>query len=116
MDELKSKKLQNSYLNFVAIRNMVEYVQRRAFATDDDGFLNTIGFPYVGEIKRDRKKFIHDKMDAFVNSTNEMIILGLVAEVVEYRNRLAHGKRFGNDSVMSFEEIARTLDDVLGNI
>ncbi len=38
------------------------------------------------------------------------------AEVVEFRNRLAHGKRFGKQSLMSFDEIAQTLDDVLNYV
>ena len=37
-------------------------------------------------------------------------------EIVEFRNRLAHGKRFGKDSLLSFDDIALILDDVLNYI
>jgi hypothetical protein len=30
------------------------------------------------------------------------------AEVIDFRNRLAHGKRFGEQSLMSFDEITQT--------
>jgi RiboL-PSP-HEPN len=37
-------------------------------------------------------------------------------EVIEFRNRLAHGKRFGEQLLLSFDEIAQILDDVLNFI
>ena len=37
-------------------------------------------------------------------------------EVIDFRNRLAHGKRFGEQSILSFDEIAETLDNVLNFI
>ena len=183
MVELISPKLSKSYLNHIAIRETLAYVQKETYRRIDDSFLNAIGFPYVGEISKDRKKFIGDKMDDMVKSLDELIILGLVAdfekivfdrvenasgeiakivkqkyisppfknfsssfvktvndidkltiiksiispklpvelsakfsEVVDFRNRLAHGKRFGNETLLSFDDIAQILDDVLNNL
>lgn len=183
MVELASEKLKISYLNFLALRNTVTYVQRETYRRYDDSFLNTIGFPYIGEKVKDRKSFVGQKMDAMVQSIDDLIILGLVsdfekivfdrvrnasgdilkivkkqysgvpfndfsssfvktvadidklsiiksiiseklpedlstsfAEVVEFRNRLAHGKRFGEQSLMSFDEISQVLDNVLSYI
>ena len=183
MVELTSERLSKSYLNFLSIRNALTYVQNETFRRIDDGFLKVIGFPYLGEISKDRKGFISTKMDIMVQSMDELIILGLVSdfekiifdrvdnasgeiskivkrkynsnpfkefstdfvktlkdidklsiirtivapklpeelsnkftEVVDLRNRLAHGKRFGEQSLMSFDEIAKTLDDVLNYV
>lgn len=183
MVELTSERLSTSYLNFIAIRNLLAYVQHETYRRSDDAFLKAIGFPYISEISKDRKGFVGLKMDAMVQSMDELIILGLVsdfekiifdrvenasgeiakivkqkyaskpflnfssdfvktskdidklsiikalvapklpeelskkfAEVVDFRNRLAHGKRFGEQSLMSFDEIAQTLDDVLNYV
>ena len=183
MVELISDRLAKSYLNLVAIKNTLVYVQNETYRRTDDGFLKAIGFPYIGELSKDRKQFIGTKMDLMVQSIDELIILGLVsdfekivfdrvknasgeiskivkqkyiaqpfkdfstdfvktekdidklsiikaiispklpeelskkfAEVVEFRNRLSHGKRFGEQSLMSFDAIAQTLDDVLNFI
>ena len=183
MVELNSERLYKSYLNFIAIRNSMVYVQSETFRRNDHSFLKVIGFPYIGEISKDRKSFIGTKMDSMVQSINELIILGLVsdfekivfdrvenasgeivkiikqkytskpflefsadfvktsrdidklsivkaivspklpvelakkfAEIVDFRNRLAHGKRFGEQSLMSFDETALTLDDVLNYV
>ncbi|MEM7107895.1 MAG: hypothetical protein AAF519_06690 [Bacteroidota bacterium] len=170
MVQLKSKKLQDSYFKFLAIKNMAIYVQTQAYTRYDDNFLNTIGFPFVGEIQKERKQFINDKMDTLIIAMNELIILGLIADfekfvfdrvknasgeiskivsseykldpfkkfsdsfvktaedidklttirsmvstklshqlstkfgqIIDYRNRLAHGKRFGRDPIMSLD-------------
>jgi RiboL-PSP-HEPN len=183
MVDLISERLSKSYLNFIAIRNTLTYIQQESFRRNDDGFLRTIGFPYVDEIAKDRKNFVRIKMDSMVDSVEELIILGLVsdfekivfdrvdnasgeiskivkqkyaskpfhefssdfvktskdidklsiikamttpklpvelskkfAEVIDFRNRLAHGKRFGEQSLMSFDEIAQTLDEVLNYV
>lgn len=183
MVELTSEKLKTSYLNFLALRNTIGYVQNETYRRFDDSFLNTIGFPYLGEKVKDKKSFVAEKMDTMVQSMDELIILGLVsdfekivfdrvrnasgdilkivnkhyksvpfqnfstsfvktvtdidklsiiksivkdklpeelnkkfAEVVEFRNRLAHGKRFGEKSLLSFDEISEILDDVLNYI
>ncbi len=183
MVELNSERLNASYLNLLALRNTVTYVQKETYRRFDDNFLTTIGFPYVGEKVKDKKAFVGDKMDNMIQSIDELIVLGLVAdfekivfdrvrnasgeiqkivkrqyksppfldfstsfvksindidklsiiksivveklpeelykkfaEVVEFRNRLAHGKRFGEQSLMSFDEISLVLDDVLNYI
>lgn len=183
MVELNSERLFKSYSNFIAIRNSLTYVQNETYKRSDDGFLKAIGFPYVGEIAKDRKGFVGIKMDTMVQAMDELIILGLVSdfekivfdrvenasgeiakivkqkytskpflefsadfvktsrdidklsivkaivspklpeelskkftEIVNFRNRLAHGKRFGEQSLMSFDEIAQTLDDVLNYV
>ena len=183
MVDLNSERLTKSYLNFVAIRNALAYVQNETYRRNDDGFLKAIRFPYISEISKDRKSFIGNKFDMMVQSIDELIILGLVSdfekivfdrvenasgeiakivkqkytskpffdfsidfvkstkeidklsiikaivssklpdelskkfgEVIDFRNRLAHGKRFGEQTLMSFDEIAQTLDDVLNFI
>lgn len=183
MVELNSERLKASYLNLLALRNTVSYVQNETYRRFDDGFLRTIGFPYLGEKVKDKKAFVGEKMDNLIEAIDELIVLGLVsdfekivfdrvrnasgeiqkivkkqyksppfldfstsfvksvndidklsiiksiiiekipedlykkfAEVVEYRNRLAHGKRFGEQSLMSFDEISEVLDDVLNYI
>lgn len=183
MVELNSDRLTESYLNFIAIKESLAYVQKESFRRNDDAFLNTIGFPYVNQSIKDRKALVNSKMEEMVNSMDELIVLGLVsdfekivfdrlenasgeiskivkekykgvpfnkfsldfvktakeidklsviksiispklpvelvekfAEVVEFRNRLAHGKRFGKQSMLTYDEIAQTLDDVLNFI
>lgn len=80
MVELNSERLYKSYLNFIAIRNSMVYVQSETFRRNDHSFLKVIGFPYIGEISKDRKSFIGTKMDSMVQSINELIILGLVSD------------------------------------
>ncbi len=183
MAELSSERLRESYLNLVAIRNTLAYVQNETYRRIDDGFLKAIEFPYLGELSKDRKRFVGTRMDLMVQSMDELIILGIVSdfekivfdkvdnasgeiakivkqryaskpfkdfssdfvktakdidklsiiktiiapklpeellkkftEVIDFRNRLAHGKRFGEQSLMSFDEVALTLDDVLNYI
>jgi hypothetical protein len=183
MVELRSQKLFISYLNYIALKNLLAYVQTETFRRIDDAFLKAIGFPFIGEISKDRKGFVGSKMDIMVQSMDDLIILGLVsdfekivfdrvenasgeitkivkqkykskpflkfsadfvksskdidklsiikaivspklpeelsskfAEIVDFRNRLAHGKRFGGNSLMSFDEIAQSLDDVLNYV
>ena len=180
MVELTSERLLASYLKYIALKNSIIYIQKQTFSRTNDEFLIAIGFPYLGEIAKDRKEFIGLKIDAMVSAIEEVIILGLVAdfesivfdrvenasgviskivknkykekpfkdfstdfvktvkdidklsvikaivstslpvelskefsEVIDFRNRLAHGKRFGEHSLMSFDEIAKTLDKVL---
>ena len=180
MVKLESEKLYKSYLNLDAIKNAISYVQKETSRRTDDGFLKTIGFPYIGELSKNRKQFIGSKMDLMLQSVDELIVIGLISdfekivfdrvdnasgeisnivkhkynkqpfkefstnfvktgkdidklsivkaiispklpeelakrftEVIEFRNRLAHGKRFGEQSLMSFDDIAQTLDDVL---
>lgn len=183
MVELSSKRLKAAYLKLIAIRNIVSYIQEQTFNRNDDKFLKAIGFPYLGEISKDKRGFIGGKMDEMMDSIGNLIVIGLVSdfekivfervenasgeiskivrnrydsepfknfptdfiktskdidklsiikaivssklpdallasfgEVVDLRNRLAHGKRFGQDSLMSFDDIAQTLDDVLNYV
>ena len=183
MVELNSKKLKISYLNLKAVKNSLVYVQNETYKRKDDSFLKAIGFPYIGELSKDRKKFVDTKIDLMVQSIEELIIIGLVAdfekivfdrvsnasgeiskivkmkytaepfknfstdfvksvkeidklsvvksiisnklpeelllkfsEIIDFRNRLAHGKRFGEQSIMSFDDIAKILDDVLNYV
>ncbi len=186
MAKLESASLYSDYLNFIAIRNSLAYVQKETYRRNDDKFLKAIDFPYLGEMSKDKTKFVETKMDTMLQSLEELIIIGLVskfekiifdrignasgeiskivkdkytskpffnfsenfvktskdinklsivkaiidpklkqsnpklsekfAEVVELRNMLAHGKRFGEQSSMSFDEIAQILDDVLNYV
>ncbi len=183
MAKLNSEKLNQSYLNLMAIRNSMAYVQKETYRRKDDGFLKSIGFPYLGEISKDRKRFVEKKFDNLVQSIDELIILGIVSdfekivfdrienasgeitkivkekytlkpfqdfstnfvkttreidklsivkaivapklpeellkkfsEIIDLRNRLAHGKRFGEQSLLSFDEISQILDDILNYI
>jgi len=75
MDALNSERLYKSYSNFIAIRNSMVYIQNETYRRNDN-FLKVIGFPYIGEISKDRKSFIGTKMDLMVQSINELIILG----------------------------------------
>lgn len=76
MDALNSERLYKSYLNFIAIRNSMVYIKNGTYRRNDDNFLKVIGFPYIGEISKERKSFIGTKMDLMVQSINELIILG----------------------------------------
>lgn len=183
MVKLNSERLTKTYLNLVAVKNSLFYVQNETYRRKDDGFLKAIGFPYVGKLSNDRKQFIGQKMDLMTKSIEELIVVGLVSdfekivfdrvenasgeisklvksqynsnpfkyfsadfvksvkeidklsviksiiakklpdellqkfsEVIDFRNRLAHGKRFGEQSIMPFDEIAQTLDDVLNYV
>ena len=175
MVKLESEKLYKSYLNLVAIKNAISYVQKETSKRTDDGFLKTIGFPYIGKLSKDRKQFIGSKMDLMLQSVDDLIVICLVsdfekivfdrvdnasgeiikitkqrynkqpfkefstdfiktlkdidklsivkaiispklpkelekrfAEIIKFRNRLAHGKRFGEQSLMSFDDITQT--------
>jgi hypothetical protein len=183
MVELNSRRLKESYFKYITLRNAATYVQNQTFSRSDDRFLMAIGFPYLGEIKKDRKAFVNTKIDAMIETVDELIVLGLVSdfeklvfdrldnasgeitkivfenyasepfknfsadfiknskdldklsiinalispklppilakkfsEIVNYRNRLAHGKRFGEQSLMSFDDIAQSLDDIINYI
>ncbi len=39
-----------------------------------------------------------------------------LAEITNYRNRLAHGKRFGQETTLTLEETLSVLDEILGII
>ncbi|MBK7571185.1 MAG: hypothetical protein IPI10_06030, partial [Bacteroidetes bacterium] len=80
MVELNSDRLTESYLNFIAIKESLAYVQKESFRRNDDAFLNTIGFPYVNQSIKDRKAFVNSKMEEMVNSMDELIVLGLVSD------------------------------------
>ncbi|MDZ7898451.1 MAG: HEPN domain-containing protein [Arcicella sp.] len=183
MVKLNSNRLHKSYLNYIALKNALIYVQQETYRRNDDGFLNAIGFPYIGELTKDRKKTVALKMDAMYQAIEELIVIGLVSDfekiifdrvdnasgeivkivkqkydlkpfndfsadfvksskdidklsiikkiidpklpkelsdkfkdIIEFRNRLAHGKRFGEQLLLSFDEIAQILDDVLNFI
>lgn len=183
MVELSCDKLSKSYLNLIAVRNILNYVQNETYKRTDDKFLNAIEFPYVGKLSKNRKQFIGEKMDLMNQSIEELVVLGLVSDfekivfdkvenasgeiskivknhykaspfnkfstnfvksekdidklsiikaiispklpnelanrfsdIIEFRNRLAHGKRFGKQSTLSFDEIAQILDDILNYI
>lgn len=183
MVELNSERLYKSYLNYIAIREALKYVQKESYKRNDDGFLNTIGFPYIGELKKGRKETVALKMDAMYQSIEELIVIGLISDfekiifdrvdntsgeiskivkqrynsepfrefstdfiktskeidklsvikkiiepklpeglgkkftdVIDFRNRLAHGKRFGKHLLLPFDDIAQVLDDVLNFI
>lgn len=183
MVDLSSIRLAESYLNLIAVRNSLLYVQKETIRRADDGFLKAISFPYVGKLSKNQKQFIGSKMDLMNRSIEELSVIGLVADfekivfervenasgeiskivktnyssnpfksfssdfvkstreidklsiikamianklpadllkkfadVIEFRNRLAHGKRFGKQSALPFDEIAKTLDDVLNFI
>ena len=78
MVELNSDRLTESYLNFIAIKESLAYVQKESFRRNDDAFQNTIGFPYVNQSIKDRKSFVNSKMEEMVNSMDELIVLGLL--------------------------------------
>lgn len=63
MVSLNSEKLEKAYLNLVAVKNSLSYVQKETYRRTDDRFLKTIGFPYIGKRSKDRNQFVGTKMD-----------------------------------------------------
>lgn len=53
---------------------------------------------------------------AMIANKSPSDLLNKFTDVIEFRNRLAHGNRFGKQSDLPFDEIAKTLDDVLNFI
>jgi len=40
-------------------------------------------------------------------------LVARLTEIINYRNRLAHGKRFGQETTLTLEETLSVLDEIL---
>jgi len=67
------------------------------------------------------KSFVKDTQDINAVSAIQGILLGNIStslgnnlkEIIDYRNRIAHGKRFGKESQITVSETLERLDEVL---
>lgn len=70
------------------------------------------------------KSFVKNKGDINNLSGLKQILLGNISdalhgklrEIIDYRNRIAHGRRFGRDSILTVENILEDLDKLLKTI
>lgn len=122
-EEIQEKLFESTFLEIVAVFERIVFKKLGNAVGEAEKVLNKNygrSHPFHSSIRR----FVRSPSDVnnlrgvrdIMYGESNIPLATELAEITNYRNRLAHGKRFGQETTLTLEETLSVLDEILGTI